>query len=267
MEKELYSWRNLANSNTHRGIIKDWKGLLDNTKLKEKDYHSFLSAAPYFFFCPLEAHLVISKLKLGSEYETDFIVVKEGYSSGTIYEFVEIESPHTKLFDSKGKPSSKLNAALQQIMDWKRFLKSDKTFFKKFLPTVNTRIDSNSKIEFKIVIGRRSDNQEEMEKREQYCDENNIEIMSFDRLSDIANRNLFPDEPTIYSGQMHFLEDLQKKNELANPFFECVSDSTWKSICKKGHARHFYTNFLDDILAHRTYNKYFDQFKKEFIRT
>ncbi len=260
----LHNWDDLKNSKTLEQIRKDWqKLLLDETK-NENAYHSFIASNPYFFISFIESYLAISKLKLGSEYESDFVVVHEGYSDGTIYEFIEIESPHTKLFDSKGKPTAKFNAALQQIMDWKRFLIEEKSFFRKFLPTTTTKVIGKSRLRFKIIIGRRTDNKEELEKRRQYSDTNDIEIMSFDRLTDILMmRKGFNNEPSIFSGQMHFLDDPEKKNRLANPFFECVNDSTWKKICKAGHETHFHTNYLDAILNNRTYSKYFEMFKKE----
>jgi hypothetical protein len=261
---ETYNWENVLNSSTLKRLKNDWINLLDNANCKERDYHDFLSSNPYFFLTSIESYLVISKLKLGSEYETDFVVVREGYSDGTIYEFIEIESPHTNLFDSTGKPTSKFNSALQQIMDWKRFLKNEKNFFRKFLPTTSTKVINDSKIKFKIIIGRRTNNKEELEKRRQYSEEYNIEILSYDRLTEILNsRRLFLNEPTIFSAQMEFLDAPLKKNQLANPFFCCTSDSTWKTICKAGHTGHFYYNFLDKILSNRTYSDYFEEFKKE----
>lgn len=261
---KTYNWESLKDSKTLEQIKKDWEDLLDDKTRNENAYQSFIASNPYFFISFIESYLAISKLKLGSEYESDFVVVKEGYSDGTIYEFIEIESPHTLLFDSKGKPTAKFNAALQQIMDWKRFLTEEKSFLKKFLPTTTTKIIGQSRIKFKIIIGRRNDNKEELEKRRQYAETHDIEIISFDRLTDmLMMRKKFNNEPMINSGQMHFLTDLDKKNNLANPFFECVNDSTWKKICKAGHDKHFHTNYLDEILAYRTYSKYFEMFKDE----
>ncbi|MEA5258125.1 DUF4263 domain-containing protein [Arcicella aquatica] len=263
---KYYNWGNISKSVTYQNIITDWVNLLNNNCLKEADYHKFLSENPYFFLTPIDTYLVISKLKLGSEYETDFVMVKEGYSDGTIYELIEIESPHAKLFDKSGKPTATFNSALQQILDWKRFLKNDKHFFRKFLPTTNAKIINESRIEFKLIIGRRSENQEELEKRRQYAEEYKIKIISYDQLSEIAqSRKIFPNEPLISSGQTHFLEDINKKNQLANPFFSCINDSTWKTICRAGHTKHFYTNYLDSILEARKYSKYFDDFTKEKI--
>lgn len=257
----IYDWESLVKTPLYRAILDNWRTLLDNDQLKEADYHNFLAANPAIFLIESNAYLAISKLKLGSEYETDFVIVKEGYSDGTIYELIEIESPHTALFDKSGKPTAKLNAALQQIRDWKRFLINNKPIFKRILPTVNTRVISNSRLRFKIIIGRRIDDLDQLEKRRQISEEQNIEIMSFDRLTEIAqSRCCFWNYPNLFSSEMDEI-DYEKKNELANPFARCISDSQWKRFCKKG-SFHFYSRMIDEILQCRTYNNYFDEFRK-----
>ena len=257
----VYDWESLVKTPLYQTILNDWQELLDNSKLKEADYHNFLFSTPAIFLIDDDAHLAISKLKLGADYETDFVIVKEGYSDGTIFELIEIESPHTTLFDKSGKPSAKFNSALQQIRDWKRFLKNNKSTFRRVFPTINTRIISDSRLRFKIIIGRRNNDLEELEKRRQISEEENIEIISFDRLTELAQRRrLFFNDSYIVSAQMDAI-DYKKKNELANPFFECISDSQWKRFCNKGSS-HFYSGIIDQIIQNRTYNKYFDEFKK-----
>ncbi len=199
----IYDWESLIKTPLYRNILDNWRALLDNNRLKEADYHNFLATNPAIFLMERNSYLAISKLKLGSEYETDFVIVKEGYSNGTIYELIEIESPHTALFDKSGKPTAKFNAALQQIRDWKRFLINNKPIFKRILPTTNTRIISNSRLRFKIIIGRRTHDLDQLEKRRQISEEENIEIISFDRLTEIAqNRCCFWNDSDIFSAEM-----------------------------------------------------------------
>ena len=132
-----YDWESLTGTHLYRKILDDWCMLLDNTELTESAYHGFLAACPAMFLMEADACLTVSKLKLGSEYETDFVVVKEGYSDGTIYELIEIETPHTPLFDKSGKPAARFNAALQQIRDWKRFLMNNRSAFRRsFRPSI-----------------------------------------------------------------------------------------------------------------------------------
>jgi hypothetical protein len=47
-------------------------------------------------------HLVISKLKLGSELETDFVTLTYGYSNENNFQLIEIKQPSAKLFSKKG---------------------------------------------------------------------------------------------------------------------------------------------------------------------
>ncbi len=261
---EIYDWTKFRKSKIHEDILNRWKNLLANEALNEQDYHSFLQLYPAIFFTITNSYIVISKLKLGSEYETDFVVVHEGYSNGTEYEIIEIESPHTKLFDSKGKPSSKLNAALQQIRDWRRWLIDNRNQFHKIFPTSNTKVIKDSKLRFKIIIGRRTSSQLELERRRQIEEEMNIEIISFDRLTDLAiDKRMFLNETTLSSAQKDFNVSAQKDNELANPFYECIKDSDWRSICSNGHS-HIHTGLIDEILKVRKYNEDFGKYKKAY---
>lgn len=257
---QIYNWSDFSDSKLYKDIVFNWEQMLSNSKLKEQDYHNYLFENPAIFLAKHSCYLVISKLKLGTDYETDFVVVEEGYSEGTKFELIEIENPHTKLFDIKGKPTSSFNSALQQIRDWRRCLIENKSFFKRTFPTSTTRIVNNSKITFKIIIGRRSDNLEELEKRRQISEEQNIEIISFDRLTEIAKQKLFFNESRIFAGQMNSVSSYLK-NELANPFYKCTTDSEWRKICNRGHS-HFYSNLIENIVKMRTYNEHFEEFKR-----
>lgn len=259
--ENYFDWTHFPSTELYKQIVFDWERLLDNKSLKELDYHEFLQKTPAIFLTFSDSYMAVSKLKLGSEYETDFVIVEEGYSAGTTYELIEIETPHTELFDKKGKPSAKLNAALQQIRDWRRFLINNKNEFKKIFPTVSTKVVKDSKLRFKIIIGRRSDNQEHLEKRRQIEEDHQIQIISFDRLTDLAkSRRCYSDIAQIYAPQMD-RHSFQLRNELANPFYKCISDSDWRAICKKGYS-HIYSNMIDDILKVRSYNDYLTVYEK-----
>jgi hypothetical protein len=253
----MYNWRKIKESKILEEVKNEWADLLNDNSRKEQDYHSFIQKWPAIFLCSYYSYLAISKLKLGSDYETDFVVVKDGYSSGTIYELIEIETPHTSLFDSKGMPTSRFNYALQQIRDWKRWQMDNRSAFKNILPTTSTKMLKHSKINFKIIIGRRTDNQEHVEKRNQIAELEDVEIISFDRLTDIIERD------TVFSvlaETQPWIEN-HERNELANPFHVCITDSEWRKICRKGHS-HIYSNLVEEILEIRTYNEYFEKFKR-----
>lgn len=259
---DYFEWTKFPQSGLYKEILNTFSVMLDTLSLKERDYHAYLAEHPAIFLAPYECYLVVSKLKLGSEYETDFVTMQEGYSAGMKYTLYEIESPNTALFDSKGRPSQALNTALQQIRDWKRFLINDKSFFKKYFPTSNTRVITNSQLKFKIIIGRRLTSALDIEKRRQISELENVEILSYDRLLERSKGySMFFNEGSIASAQMLNISR-NKLNELANPFYRCTKDSEWRAICNKG-TNHFYSRMIDNILDVRNYNGFFDKFKDE----
>lgn len=98
---------------------------------------------------------VISKLMLGADYETDFVVIHEGASEGIIYELIEIESLHISAYTKKGQPYGRLTHAVQQIENWQQWMLENRYLFTKMLPNFNKRIIRDSNLRFTIVIGRR----------------------------------------------------------------------------------------------------------------
>lgn len=230
--------------------IQEWKSLLSENLL-ENQYQKFLSNNAGIFLGNENCHLVISKLKLGSELETDFVTLTDGFSNGNVFELIEIKQPNAKLFNEKGLITFEFNRAIQQIRDWKRWLMDNRNWMKKYLPTINTKIINSNHIKFKIIIGRRLENEFEIEKRNQIADEIGAEIRSFDFLTDKIERRMFfgigwlPDE-IEYS--LH--------QELGNPFYKSFTDSQWKKLCNENRLStfHFYSLHYKTILKHRKYN-------------
>lgn len=94
--------------------IQEWENLLSKNLL-ENNYQTYLTENAGIFLSDDDCHLVISKLKLGSELETDFITLSDGFSNGNIFEFIEIKQPSAKLFTDKGLMTAEFNRATQQI--------------------------------------------------------------------------------------------------------------------------------------------------------
>ena len=63
---------------------------------------------------------VISRFKLGNEYEADFVVL-HGFSGGWDVDFIELEPPSMSPFNKKGDFSARMNHAAGQIRRWKEF--------------------------------------------------------------------------------------------------------------------------------------------------
>ena len=121
---QIYNWASLKKENSHilTEIISKWTELL-NSNLPEADYHEFIKEHAGFFFSGFDRYMTISKLKLGSEFETDFVNIKDQRSNGIIYEFIEIEKPSSKLFTQNGTPAKDFNNALLNSISKRNFLR------------------------------------------------------------------------------------------------------------------------------------------------
>ncbi|WP_347073333.1 Shedu anti-phage system protein SduA domain-containing protein [Bacteroides thetaiotaomicron] len=233
-----------------KNLLFEWEKLLSGN-YTENHYQRFLSDNAGIFLAGSNCHLVISKLKLGSELETDFINLSDGFSNGNLYELIEIKRPNVELFTEKGTIAADFNRAIQQIRDWKRWLIDNPNWVKKHLSTVNTRIIHQSNFKFKIIIGRRITNPHDIDKRNQIAHEIGAEIRSFDYLTDrLRTREFFPNA-WLQNGINYYEENL------ANPFFKAFTDSQWKKFCSSGHVHefHFYSYHYEQILKMRKYSK------------
>ncbi|MCM0196076.1 MULTISPECIES: Shedu anti-phage system protein SduA domain-containing protein [Bacteroides] len=252
-----YNWISLETENSIiiSTLVERWKNMLDSN-LKESAYHEFIHDNAGFFFGNDNCYLTISKLKLGSDYETDFINVIDQRSNGIIYELIEIEKPNSKLFTTGGAPAKDFSNAIQQIRDWKRFLMENKTWFKKYLPSQTIRVVSNPGVIFTIIIGRRTENSLEIEKRNQIADELKINIRSFDYLTDLLERRRF-----FNNACLDINGELWLENQIENPFYKAISDSKWRKFCSsKFNWTHFYKNSCKEIVKIRDYNNLIHDF-------
>lgn len=260
-KNKMYNWISLEEEDSAiiSSLVQQWRNML-NLNLKENDYHQFIHDHAGFFFGNDNCYLTVSKLKLGCDYETDFVNVIDQRSNGIIYEFIEIEKPSSKLFTSNGVPAKDLSSAVQQIRDWKRFLIENKTWFRKYLPSQTTRVINNAGIKFTIIIGRRTDNSLEIEKRNQIADELRVNIRSFDHLTDLLMRRRFFNEACLDTEKGLWME-----NQIENPFYKAICDSKWRDFCSsRFNWTHFYKNNCDKIIELRDYNKLmFEFFKKQ----
>jgi len=258
VRKKTYNWISLEEKNSEimSSLILRWEDML-NSNLRELEYHKFINDHAGFFFGNYNCYLTISKLKLGSDYETDFVNVIDQRSNGIIYEFIEIEKPSSRLFSSNGIPAKDFNNAIQQIRDWKRYLIENKAWFRKYLPSQTTRIINNAGVTFTLIIGKRTDNPLEIEKRNQIADELRINIRSFDYLTDLLKRRKFFNQACLDTEKGNWIE-----NQIESPFYKAINDSQWRNFCsKKFNWTHFYKNNCEEIIRLRNYNNLISKFK------
>lgn len=251
-------WSQLNNHPIIEDVANEWQSLI-HSHGKELIYHKYLKEhASLFLVSPsADSFFAVSKLKLGSVLELDFAVAHEGYSEGLQWELIEIEKPQDAPYNNDGTPSAALTRATQQIRDWKAWISSSREESRKLFSIWNVRPFRNPNFRFKIIIGTRNNSEKWLDKRNQYAQENNIEIRSFDSLTDALRRRVFLDMAHLYNG------DWDKRNgdiciDLANPFVEAFTDSEWKSILEESGTRgdsHFTSKIAKIIIAKWRINK------------
>lgn len=168
----------------------EWRTLLDS-RVKESTYQEFLRKHAGQFLCTsFFQAIVVSKLKLGSSYETDFVVVEDAFSEGITYTFVELEVPYAELFTKGNKPSDRLNTAVSQVRAWKQWLETHRSEALELLPSFPVRYGAPPRYRFIVVIGRRSpeayDFTSKQRDRAWLSKYEGIEVRSFDFLTTLA---------------------------------------------------------------------------------
>ncbi len=126
---------------------------------------------------------VIPKQRLGAEHVTDFII-GECDSSGFSWTAVELESPKPAMFNSRGDPSSTLNHAMRQILDWRAWLQKNQNYAAR--PRTEDGLgltDIDPRIPGLILIGREHDLKPQTKQlRRQLSGDLNITIHTYDWL-------------------------------------------------------------------------------------
>jgi hypothetical protein len=108
-----------ATARQHFGkLLMDYRNLLDTNDVPEETLQNFLKKNPALL-CPSHTK-VWPKLAIGAK-KTDF-VFREAIGD---YLLVELERADHRLFVTDGHPSSELNHATGQILDWKRYIEDN----------------------------------------------------------------------------------------------------------------------------------------------
>ena len=125
------------------GLLQNYKDLLDSNPEREEILQSFLRDNPSLL-CPTYTRFW-PKLPLGTRV-TDF-VFREANND---YLLVELERSTHRLFLKSGHPSSELNHACDQIVDWKRYIEDNPDTVQRELGLSGISASPNSL----VVIGR-----------------------------------------------------------------------------------------------------------------
>jgi hypothetical protein len=262
----LSNWSKL-NEDNHiiSKIVCNWEKLLSDSSHKEETYHRYLAEhAGFFWGNPITCHSCISKIALGSDYQTDFVLPYDDGSYGFIYEFIEIESPHSPAFTSKGTPTQRLVNSIQQIINWRDWLTSNMQETLKLFPSAMLNIYKKPRFNFSIYISRREELTKYNHLRQQQEIAHNISIRSFDKLTEYAKNRPFLDKSCLSSAQEKHLAD-SIRTEIANPFYQSMSGKEWKELVtnKKFDYSHMYVNNAELFINARTYNSHLESFTKD----
>src|SRR5580658_9353951 len=157
-----------------------------NEALNESDMQRVLETHPQLLTQLLTAGrgaFVIPKVRLGSEYEADFLIAYEA-SGGLVWCAVELESPHAKIFTRKGDPSAILYHALRQISDWREWLSSNRGYAERPRKRHGLGLtDIDPELPGLIIIGRGSDiDKEATLRRCRLARDSRVQIETYDWL-------------------------------------------------------------------------------------
>ncbi len=192
----------------------EMRDILESEK-DERKIASYLRDNPrivYWTLCPASGHTryAFSEFPLGSEFKADFVLLNS-YSGAWEAYFIELEPIDDQLFTKNRTPSQRLATAIRQIDDWHGYIERNLESVRRDLVrwvkkydilgysstdnpcngTGHYLADSNTVIWFKyaIVIGRSSMlNEEQRNLAGRYRNNHQAEVITYDRLLDLAER-------------------------------------------------------------------------------
>ena len=180
-------------SNIRHGQLVAFRAALDSAS-NEADMQAFLEKNPEMltqYLAGSHECRVIPKKRLGSEFETDFLIGREEDTGFTWYA-VELERPQAKLFTRKGDPTADLTHALRQIDDWRSWLSRNRDYASR--PREQSGlglVDIDPELVGLIILGREADvSPETDDRRRRLARQHRVDIHTYDWLADRAQANL-----------------------------------------------------------------------------
>jgi len=168
-----------------------------NRARSETEMHYFFETNPIVLPGLYDLHngpvgeVVISKLQLSNEYETDFAFISVDSATAQIT-LIEIESPRMQVFrESDDLFTSDFNRALQQIRDWTLWVHQNSSYVKDLFREIYFKsVFQHQRVVSRVIVvaGRRKDVQRNSRRGKRWAGVNqeleSNEIMSYDRLSE-----------------------------------------------------------------------------------
>lgn len=210
----------------------DYESLIQKPSVTESAVHRFIAThahlmlRDHFNFCT-----AISKLRFGADYISDFVVIRDNWSAGICYHFIEIERPDSAPFTKEGIASSRLSRAIQQVLSWKSWLDDHGHEARRLFPSSERNPEGRPGFTYEIVIGTRMNSEQWLERRNTLASTLGVSIRSFDSLKDrILRQTGFRDLSSV--GDERALSDADR-NRLASPFLGAMSDPEWRDLLRK----------------------------------
>lgn len=259
-------WSKLDNE--ARPVLKDilnrWERLIHRENVREQQVHCFLQTHAHLFFRKTyDFCTVISKLRFGADFVSDFVSVHDHRSNGVHYHLIELERPDVPPFTKEGIASSKLSRAIQQLLSWKTWLNEHPAEAGKLFPSASRLFGGRTSFSYEIIIGTRANSAAWLERRNVLADSLTIEIRSFDSLSDEIKTPRSFDDYAGY-GDEERNRSLDERNKLVCPFLKALSDTQWREIIGiKGrrYPDHVTDQFADDLIRLRQASRYLGRFR------
>ena len=170
-----------------RSQINNLKKLLA-TKPPERLIQSFLEKNKEIVAAYLGVHAVyvVPQPRFSIHHIADFAVT-EYNSAGPQWTLIELEPSTARPFNKNGRPSAKLINAIEQVKEWRRFVRNNQEHCRR--PRAEGGLGLQGITERfwgAVVIGRRDDYKDEFEGwRKQHSEDLLIDILSYDRFLDL----------------------------------------------------------------------------------
>ena len=183
----------LGGENMDDNLIHEYEKILNSDVSNENDIQEYLEEHSQIIPLPiLENHnlnmnVVISKLKLGNEFITDFAYLTKSSINWKLV-LMELENPHKQIFKqgSRIEFTAAFNNAIDQISSWKVYLRENEIQILRQTAKLRQPLETNPmNYGFVLIYGRRKEF-EDSEKRRKFLAQKEIEtgikIMTYDSL-------------------------------------------------------------------------------------
>lgn len=135
---------------------------------------------------------VLPQKRLGAEYVPDFAIAQRS-SSGTEWQFVELQSPRARLFvPSSGRQSQQLDEGLRQVSEWRRWLAANRDYARRPRSEQGLGLRAVTADDpGLLLIGREGQlTDDDRERRRQLAHQHNVQIRTYDWITREAHARL-----------------------------------------------------------------------------